>query len=335
MVGVRQGLDIEGYKAYLKEFYGSVEDEDSVFGTTGVSIEKKFAARQFLTTELQPQVPAGGKGTSSVPRHLMPMNLHFFRSLMQSWSLTGTLPPLSDEENTMLSSMYQIWSEHRRGVKLRYETELRKRLPPQPLYQASPLVAHRDAAIEGEYLPLPPDQTTKKSAPSAVNSLFGTARSSSHSTSPAAERVPVSSALAALKERIAAREEFKHVLPHLLPFIAQLDVLMRALEPVRSQARRLFRTLYTNDLTSCALPYLEKRAADAPKLLNQGDTSYAVMVACLFDFQCRHLGEEAAHRSRAAQLYMQAAGKADVIAAMQLAGACVRPTLQDQWQHPH
>lgn len=297
-VPTRQGLDVKGYKAYLSEFYGHVDDDEA--GSGEVSIEKKMAARQFLTTD---------NGNRS--KQLLPMNLHFFRNLMQSWNQTGTLPPLTDEENAMLSSMYQIWNEHRAALRSKRAVErqavLRQSSPFYfAMYQRSPLLSHGDD-IGNRLIP----EALKRQSSSAANSPFGSAPQSKLPLS-------VSAALSLLRDHLAASAEFKHIAQYLAPLLVNLEILVHAHEPTGTQARQLVQVLASADFTSCLIPYLEKRATELKAPL-EGNTSHALALACLYDCQCRHLGTEGTSRVRILQLYMQAAVRKDSVAAMQLA----------------
>ena len=285
----RQGLDVSGYRAYLGEFYSSLDGEDL---SGEISSEKRMAARQFLLSD-----------SSNKTKQLLPLNLSFFRNLMLSWNQTGTLPPLTDEENAMLSTMYQIWNEHRAAIK---EKNALLHEEHQAPYLRPPFVIRTEDSLDTDIIPSP----LRKDLNSAASSPFGS--SVGTRTSP----LSVSSGINVLKNLFLATPEFKSIINYLLSFLGHIEILLKAKQPTSTQARQLVKVFASQEFSSCSFSYLESKASSIKP--EEGNTSRALALACLYDFQSRHLRSDASVRIRVIQLYMQAAVKHDSIASMQL-----------------
>lgn len=287
--GSRQGLDVSGYRAYLDEFYSSLDGEDL---SGEISMEKRMAARQFLLND------------GANKKQLLPLNLSFFRNLMLSWNQTGTLPPLTDEENAMLSTMYQIWNEHRAAIKQRTATLHEEYQPP---YLRAPFIMRMEDCLDAEVIPY----SLRKERNSAANSPFG-----SSSGGKSSSLLSVSSGINLLKDLFLATPEFKSIINYLLSFLGHIEILLKAKEPTSTQARQLVKVFASQEFTSCSFSYLESKALSIKA--EEGSTSRALALACLYDFQSRYLRSDASVRVRVIQLYMHAAVKHDSIASMQL-----------------
>lgn len=322
----RQGLDINGYRAYLETFYSSLEECDEEGGGSSVGsvgFERKQAAKKFLASD-------SSFSSSSRNRQLLPLNLNFFRNLMISWNQTGTLPPLSDEENAMLSTMFQIWSEHRNSIKekeaLKSSSSSSLSLSHQclccfssahnqvPLFLTSPLL--NEVHLDGDTVTTLPS-TSKKTplSSSAVDSPFG----SNYRSNKLKKRIPLSVAIAQLREKFSSESEFRTIERFIVPFLSHIEILVHAEEPTGSQARDLLKVFGSNFFSACSLEYLESKAGEVKAMEGENSTAHSLALACLYDFQSRHLRSPAAARMRAIQLYVQAAGKRNAIATMQLA----------------
>eukprot|EP01041_Mallomonas_annulata_P004963 gene4963-9931_t len=261
-------------KPNSKEKDDDSDSKDLELASTMSSAENKAFYDQYMATFC----PDAGNATNAEAFQKFAAAggekcIKFFQTLFNSWRENGTLPPLSEDEAAMLNQMYQLWLENN-GKKNNNASIIDNNSNNMPSNQAN-------------------NNTNTNTKPSCVHT--NTSLTNPIKNIQGSQTVT----LATLKDMVSV-----HKNEVLTSLVSQMEILLKAPEPTRTQARELLEILLSIEFSRKKFHILEKRA-------DEGEPSFALAMAIIHE-------KNTELNKRCVKLYLQAANKDNSIACMQL-----------------